>query len=81
MNCPYCAGEMQSGTIRFDGRFHIRWFPDGQVKTRSDRFWDALGGVGGLTAAQYNWSGVLGSISSDYCPTCKKMIFETDIEK
>lgn len=80
MTCPYCSKEMIPGTIRFDGRSRMRWHADDDTKSRSDRFWDSLGGVGELTGVKYNWGGT-GTIKCDYCPGCKKMIFETDITK
>lgn len=80
MICPFCDREMKSGTIHFDGRARMRWFADDESKSRSDRFWDSLGGVGELTGAEYNWAGD-GKFKSDYCPSCKKMVFETDILK
>jgi len=80
MTCPYCNTEMQPGTIHFDGRSRMRWRADDDNKSRSDRFWDSLGGVGELTEVKYNWGGA-GTIKSNYCPACKIMIFETDITK
>ena len=46
-------------------------------QTAWDQFCNALGGIGQLTAAQVNWA--KGKIPGDYCPSCKKMIIETDI--
>ena len=80
MICPFCGEEMKAGTIHFDGRSRIRWYADDENKSGADRFWDFLGGVGEMTGAEYNWGGA-GKFKSDYCPTCKKMIIETDIVK
>lgn len=80
MKCPFCAGEMQSGIIKFDGRAPLRWISEDTPKSGLDRFWDALGGVGTLTAGQCSIWGA-GELQADYCVTCKKMIFETNITK
>ena len=77
MNCPFWSSEMQSGSIRFDGRSRIKWKPDnGQPVS----FWDSLGGAGRLTEAEYDFWGN-GSIKGDFCPSCKKLIIDTDIQK
>lgn len=79
MKCPYCGNEMHSGLLR-TYREPARWIPSAEEKSRLERFWDSLGGVGGLTAEQRNsWSG--GKIPASFCPQCKKMIIETDIVK
>lgn len=80
MICPFCSKEMKSGTLTFDGRTRLRWIPDDEDRSRSERFWNALGGVGALVAGEYSIWGA-GKVKSDYCPSCKKMIFETDIVK
>lgn len=80
MKCPYCGSEMQSGIIKFDGRAPLRWVPEDTPKSGLDRFWDVLGGVGILTAGQQSPWGA-GKLRTDYCVTCRKMIFETDITK
>ena len=81
MNCPFCAGQMQSGVLRYDGKAALRWIPGDTPKSAADRFWDALGGVGMLTAGHGTWGFGTGKIQADYCAACKKMIFETDIVK
>lgn len=78
MACPFCGREMTRGSIRFGGRASLRWLPEGAEKSLSDRFWDALGGVGTLTAGRCSTRGT-GTLPADYCPSCRKMILETDI--
>ena len=76
MNCPYCNGDMQAGVIRFDGRSGCRWEREGE----SIGFWDSLGGVGTLTAADIRmFSG--GRLPGHFCPSCKKLIIDTDLTK
>ena len=80
MNCPYCSGDMQAGVIKFDGRSLMRWIPETETKSRSQAFWDTLGGVGGLTAAKCDpFAG--GKMPSHFCPSCKKLIIDTDVTK
>ena len=77
MNCPYCGGPMEHGEITGDGRGKVRWVPEGELPTKLDRFF-ADPYRRRLTGATYKmfcfW------IQSDYCPKCRKMIFDTDIE-
>ena len=78
MTCPFCGGQMQSGQITGDGRSKVRFYKEGQLPTKLDRaFADPW--QGRLTAARYEpFTGFW--IDSHYCPACRKMIFETDIE-
>lgn len=80
MNCPYCSKVMQAGLIRFDGRSLMRWIPQDASRSRSQTFWDALGGVGELTAAQCNPFSH-GKLPGHFCPSCKKLIIDTDVTK
>ena len=75
MNCPYCSEPLQAGFLRFDGRSLMRWVPEGITGSR--KFWNALGGVGTLTAAQYPFSGA--RLPGHFCPSCKKLIIDTDV--
>lgn len=80
MNCPYCDREMQHGQIHFGNISTLRWQPEGEQTSAFNRFWNELGGIGGLTAVKPNgWGG--GTISGDFCPTCQKMILQTGILK
>lgn len=80
MNCPWCGGKMRPGILHFDGRGPIRWIPEDERKSASDRLWDSLGGVGSLTAQKRNGWGT-GKLAAPFCPSCKKMVIDTDIEK
>ena len=74
MNCPYCNGDMQAGVIRFDGRSGMRWEKEGHPID----FWDSLGGIEKLTAARIGFfSG--GALPGHFCPSCKKLIIDTDV--
>ena len=74
MICPFCNKEMQSGILSGDGRSALTW-KAGEKKTGGfDRFL----GIGKLTAAKHTLTTF--TIETDYCPSCKKMIFETDIQ-
>ena len=78
MKCPYCGEQMTSGVIRYDGRSGLRWSTDADNRSGWDKFYDSIGRIGQLTAAEEN-SWARGSVSGNYCPTCKKLIIETDI--
>ena len=76
MNCPYCDRPMEAGAVRFDGRSGCRWEKEGD----STGFWDSLGGVGTLTAAEIRlFSGA--RLAGHFCPSCKKLIIDTDVTK
>ncbi len=77
MKCPFCGGDMCAGIIRYDTRVPMRFESKDTPKSALDRFWDALGGIGILTATQHSNL----KLEADYCPTCRKMIFETDITR
>lgn len=77
MNCPFCGKAMEHGEIVGDGRTKIRWEPEGLYPTRLDKIF-ADPWHGRLTGAVYQ-AGV--RITADFCPTCKKMVFDTDIER
>ena len=72
MKCPYCGGAMQKGVISGDGRSRVCWKAGERVT-----FLDKINGLGKIKAAKYTLA--VFSIEADYCFTCKKMIFETDI--
>ncbi len=75
MQCPYCNQKMQKGSITENGRSKLYWQPDGQKLT----FFDKLSGTGVIKAAKYTLASF--SLEANYCASCKKIIFETDIEK
>ena len=74
MQCPFCNKEMQPGILSGDGRSRITFKP-GEKKTG---WFDRLIGIDNLTAAKYTLTTF--TIDADYCPGCKKMIFDTDIK-
>ena len=75
MICPYCKNEMQHGEITVDRRSPIIFRQEGVKRTLGDMFW----GVGRVQAGLGN--GWKQGIPADYCPQCKKMIFDTEITK
>lgn len=76
MQCPYCHQEMQAGTIAGDGRGgKLYW----QLEGEKASFFDKLSGTRQIEAAKYTLASF--TIEANYCPACKKMIFETDISK
>ena len=78
MKCPYCGDQMKSGVIQYDSRCRLRWRSDGDTRSHLDRFFDEMDGVGLLTESKVSLWGI-GRIPGDYCPSCKKLIIETDI--
>lgn len=75
MKCPYCDREMTHGDILADPRGGMHFRKEGEKLG----FWDSLGGVGRIEAAKGGWSKL--RIAADYCESCRKMIFDTDITK
>ena len=75
MNCPYCGEETRQGKL-FSGRQAFAWRDDQAKRT----FWDCLGWVGGLTAAEVDfWSG--NYVPAAFCEKCKKIIIDTGVMK
>ncbi len=74
MKCPYCNNEMIAGILSGDGRSNVTFKP-GEKKTGG---FDRLLGIGKVTAAKHTLATF--TIDADYCPVCKKMIFDTDIK-
>ena len=76
--CPFCGKEMTAGQLTGDGRAPVRFIRVGAYPTKLDRLL-ADPNEGRLRAAKGN---VFTSfkIDSHYCPDCKKMIIETDIQ-
>lgn len=75
MKCPFCGQEMHKGIISGDGRSGVYW----KKGDKKSNFMDKLGRTGKIEAVKYTLATF--SIEADYCVTCKKMIFETDISK
>lgn len=82
MNCPYCGGEMQSGTLFGSPKGGAPTFrTDEQLsKSRTERFLNSLGRSGILIMPEYSiWYGY--RTPALFCPKCKKMIIDTDVTK
>ncbi len=77
MQCPYCHGEMKTGRLRVNSKFPLVWYGDDEKISGLDR---GLGGIGQLTLAKYDWLG-RAFIPALYCPACKKMVIETEIQR
>ena len=75
MTCPFCRGQMRAGTMLADTRKRAGWYPDDAPLGKLDLF---FGTYPRLTAAKHGFNYL--RVKSDYCPRCKKMIFDTDIE-
>ncbi|MCR4597440.1 MAG: PF20097 family protein [Acetatifactor sp.] len=75
MKCPFCDKEMTKGFISGDGRSGVFW----NNETEKISLMDKLVGVGKVTAAKHSLTQF--KIDANYCPSCKKMIFDTDISK
>ena len=72
MKCPFCEGEMKKGVMSGDGRSKVFWEPENEKLGLMDKI------VGkGIIDADYSLTKF--KIQSDYCQTCKKMIFTTNI--
>lgn len=66
---------MQTGVIKGDGRIAIRRVRDGEKLHFIDRVTKKCM----IKAAKYSFSKIL-TIDADYCPKCRKMIFDTEVE-
>ena len=75
MLCPYCQNEMQHGELSYDRRSPMYFQADGQKLS----FFDQLAGTGLVEASKGTW--MARPLPADYCPKCKKMIFETEVSK
>lgn len=81
MDCPYCGEKMQDGTLFLGRKEGPRFLTEQQLsRSRSDRFWDALGGIGNLKVDDSRtWSS--SRTPASFCPRCRKMIIDTDVYK
>lgn len=75
MVCPFCGKDMEKGVLSGDGRSSVTW----KAGDKKANLIDKLGGSYKLGAAKYTLTAF--TIESYYCSACKKMIFDTDIEK
>lgn len=73
MNCPYCSKEMKKGKIHFDLRIIPYWIEDGDKRHIEDVFL-------GKNLLPMQSSGMKRYVESFYCPDCKKMIFDADLQ-
>lgn len=74
MICPFCEQEMITGIMSGDGRSPVRWAPlDGKLSLM-----EKIVGKGIVTGVTYKFGF---KIETEYCPHCKKMIFNTDVTK
>lgn len=82
MKCPYCNGEMQSGTLFGSPKGGAPTFRTDEwlSKNRMDRLFDSLGSSGILIMPKYSiWYSY--RTPALFCPKCKKMIIDTDVSK
>lgn len=76
MMCPYCGGEMKQGYLRCDNRAGLMWITEDEKVGWLDR---EIGRVGQLKATNIGLA--IAKTPANYCPACKKMIIDTDIQK
>lgn len=76
MTCPYCGQEMQAGSLAGYARGGLTWRKPG-VKYKAV---ELLAGKGSLKSAKYSVLGWL-ALKADYCPGCRKLIIDTEIQK
>ena len=76
MICPYCRQEMQAGSLTGYARGGLSWRKPG-IKYNAI---ELLAGKGSLKSAKYSVTGRL-DLKADYCPGCKKLIIDTEIQK
>lgn len=77
MICPFCGGEMQHGKFLFDGRTKSGWLEDTKKYSKLNIFPGQY-----KTLSSVHLSSplpVLANMEGDFCPKCKKMIFDTNI--
>lgn len=81
MECPYCGERMQDGILFFGVKEVPRFLTEEQLsQSRSDRFWNALGGIGNIKVDDSRtWSS--SRTPALFCAKCKKMIIDTDVYK
>lgn len=64
---------MSKGILSGDGRSTVRW----KTGDKKAGYMDILSGSGVITAAKHSLATFI--IEAYYCPSCRKMIFDTDI--
>lgn len=78
MTCPFCSSDMQHGKIVADPRRKLRWLPSTAQPTATEKFL-AYSQFGQLTGVTYSMLDSA-AVEADFCPNCRKMIFDTDIK-
>ncbi len=75
MICPYCGGSMQHGEILSRSDI-LQWIETEEPVSKAKKYTSL-----GLEGKMLLVPSTLGRawIPADYCPKCKKMIFETEI--
>lgn len=75
MKCPYCEQEMIAGIMSGDGRSRVFW------ETSEDKLglMDKVVGKGMVESVSYSLAKF--KLKTNYCPACKKMIFDTNISQ
>jgi len=68
--CPFCNQKMQKGVMSFGGRDSVTW-KSGEEKTGFIK-------MGKITAVKHTFLDY--SIETYYCDSCKKMLFDTDVQ-
>lgn len=75
MTCPFCGSEMRHGEITADNTI-LRWIEGDQPKSKVRKIFSLRTEGNLLKVPQTAWRPW---IPADFCPKCKKMIYETDI--
>lgn len=73
MTCPYCSKEMKKGKIIASNSIPY-WLEDGDKRRLEDVFT-------GRGLLPFQTSLMKRFMESYYCPDCKKIIFDADIQK
>ena len=75
MTCPYCGKQMLKGILSGDGRSPVTWKQGEKMAGVIDR----IVGSGVVTAAKRTLT--MFTIETWFCPSCKKMVFDTDVTR
>jgi len=74
--CPYCGQEMDDGEVMSNGPCALYWLPSDPERRAL-----AFRGGRGLLKNVVSGNLVQISIKGNYCPACKKLIIDTEIQK
>ncbi len=75
MKCPFCEREMIEGVMSGDGRSKVYWETPEVKLGVMDKF------VGKGKVENVTYSLTKFKLKTNYCPYCKKMIFDTNISQ